>query len=174
MPKSNIHAKKVLFCIWWDWKGLVYYELLQPGETITAYRYKQQLTNLSDVLEEKRPFTGQGSRKVFLLHDNARPHVAKATKNHIFTLGWELLLHAAYSLDMAPSDYYLFRSLQYHFADRHFERLEEIRQCINDSIVWSRCASIVKEFASYPKDGRRSLMQMETILMINIFLFVSW
>ncbi|CAK9814698.1 Mariner Mos1 transposase [Anthophora quadrimaculata] len=97
-----------------------------------ADRYKQQLTNLSDVLEEKRPFTGQGSRKVLLLRDNARSHVAKATQNHIFSLGWELIPHAACSPDMAPSDYHLFRSLQHHLADRHFERLEEIRQCIDD------------------------------------------
>ena len=122
MPKPNAHAKKVLLCIWWDWKGVLYYELLQPGETITVNHYKQQLTNLSDVLEEKRPFTGHGSRKVLLLHDNARLHVAKATQNDIFTLGWELLPHAAYSQDMAPSDYHLFRLLQHHLADRHFKR----------------------------------------------------
>ena len=125
--------KKVLLCIRWNWKGVLYYELLQPGEKITANCYKQQLTNLSDVLEEKRPFTGQGSHKVTLLHDNARPH-AKATQNHIFTLGWKLLRHAAYRPDMAPFDYHLFRSLQHHLADRHFESLEEIRQCIDDFI----------------------------------------
>jgi len=39
---------------------VLYYELLQPDEIITADRYQQQLINLSDALEEKRPFTGQG------------------------------------------------------------------------------------------------------------------
>jgi len=57
-------------------------ELLQPSKTITADRNKQQLTNLSDALEEKRPFTGQRPKyfhKIILLHDNARSYVAKAT-----------------------------------------------------------------------------------------------
>jgi len=60
--------------------------LLQPDETITADRYQQQLTNVSDALEEKRPFIDQGRRKMILLFD-ARPHVAKATQDHIFAAG---------------------------------------------------------------------------------------
>jgi len=124
-PKSNIDAKKVLLCIWWDWKRVLYYKLLQPGKTITVDRYHQQLTNLNDAFVERRPFIGQG-REMILLYDNARPHVAKATQNHIFVLDWELLLHAAYSSDIAPSYYYLFRSLQHHLADTHFVRFEEI------------------------------------------------
>jgi len=89
---------------------------------------------LSDALEEKRAFTGQGRRKVILLHDNAQPHVAKAIQDHIFALDWELLPHVAYSPYMMPSDYYL-RSLQHHVADTHFVRFEEIRKCIDDFIA---------------------------------------
>jgi len=47
---------------------VLYYELLQPGEM--ADGYQQQSINLSDVLEEKRPFIDQGCHKVILLHDN--------------------------------------------------------------------------------------------------------
>jgi len=72
---------------------------------------------------------------VILLHENARPHVAKTTQDHILALSWELLPHAAYSSGMALSDYYLFRSLQHHLADTDFVRFAEIRKCIDDFIA---------------------------------------
>ena len=34
--KPNIHGAKVMFCIWWDQKGVLYYKLLKPGETING------------------------------------------------------------------------------------------------------------------------------------------
>ena len=38
----------------WDQKGVVYYELLKPGETVNAYRYHQQLIKLRRTLREKK------------------------------------------------------------------------------------------------------------------------
>jgi len=39
-PRPNIHDSKIMLCIW-DQKGLVYYELLKPGDSIMGdpYRY---------------------------------------------------------------------------------------------------------------------------------------
>ncbi|GFX27596.1 mariner transposase [Trichonephila clavipes] len=28
VAKSGITSRKVLLCIWWDWKGIIYYKLL--------------------------------------------------------------------------------------------------------------------------------------------------
>jgi [histone H3]-lysine36 N-dimethyltransferase SETMAR len=28
-PKREIHVKKVMLCVWWDQKGIIYYELLK-------------------------------------------------------------------------------------------------------------------------------------------------
>lgn len=101
-------ASKVMLCIWWDQKGVVYYELLQPGDSITGDRYKLQLIRLSRALREKRPKYEQRHDKVILLHDNARLHVAKVVKKYLETLKWDILPHPPYSLDIAPSDYWLF------------------------------------------------------------------
>jgi transposase len=98
-------------CIWWDQKGFVYYELLQPGETITGDRYRLQLMRLSRALREKRPEYKQRHDKVILLHDKARPHVAKVVKKYLETLKWDILPHPLYSPDIAPSDYWLFRRM---------------------------------------------------------------
>jgi len=50
-PRSNIHGSKIMLCIWWDQKDLVY-ELLKPGDSITGDRL--QLIHLSHALREKR------------------------------------------------------------------------------------------------------------------------
>ena len=61
----------------WDQKGLVYYELLKPDDSITGDRYRLQLIRLSRALREKRPEYEQRHDKVILLHDNARPQSRK-------------------------------------------------------------------------------------------------
>ena len=37
-PRLNIHGSKIMLCIWWDQKDLVYYELLKPSITDDPYR----------------------------------------------------------------------------------------------------------------------------------------
>jgi len=49
-PRSNIHGSKIMLCIWWDQKGLVYYELLKSGDSIMGDRYRLQLIRLSRAL----------------------------------------------------------------------------------------------------------------------------
>jgi len=51
-------------------KGLVYYELLNLGDSITGDRYRLQLIRLSRALREKRPEYEQRHDKIILLHDN--------------------------------------------------------------------------------------------------------
>jgi histone-lysine N-methyltransferase SETMAR len=73
----GLHPKKLLLCVWWDLLGVVYFELLNEGETITGDRYAEQLRRVHEADKAKRPwFYEEGDdpiRRVYL-HDNARPH----------------------------------------------------------------------------------------------------
>ncbi|KAG5319831.1 MOS1T transposase, partial [Pseudoatta argentina] len=73
--------------------------------------------------------------KVILLHDNARPHVAKPVKTYLETLKWEVLIHSLYSPDIAPSDFHLFRSMAHGLADRRFHSYEEAQKWIDSWIA---------------------------------------
>ena len=41
-----------MMCTWWDQEGMVYQELLKPGETIAAIRYKRKLKKLYQALKK--------------------------------------------------------------------------------------------------------------------------
>ena len=42
-PKAGFHPNKVILCIWWDWKGVLYYELLPENQTINSNKYCSRL-----------------------------------------------------------------------------------------------------------------------------------
>ncbi|PIC48334.1 hypothetical protein B9Z55_007346 [Caenorhabditis nigoni] len=122
-PKPDIHGKKVMICVWWNTRGLVYFELLDHGQTVTAQRDKGQLDRVDLALKQQ----GVDTSTTLLIHDNARPHTAKITQKKTLELGWEVLQHPPYSPDLAPSDYHLFRSMQHHLAEKKFKSDEEVK-----------------------------------------------
>ncbi|XP_018393383.1 PREDICTED: histone-lysine N-methyltransferase SETMAR-like [Cyphomyrmex costatus] len=54
-PKAGLHPKKILLSIWWDHRGLLFYELLPQGKTIDSKVYCTQITKLNQALRQKRP-----------------------------------------------------------------------------------------------------------------------
>lgn len=119
----------------WDQKGVVYYELLKPNETITGERYQQQLMQLSRALKVKRPEYAKRHDKVVFQHDNARPHVARTVKETLEALNWDVLPHPPYSPDIAPSDYYLFRSMTHGLAEQRFTSYEDTKKWVDSWIA---------------------------------------
>ena len=114
---------------------VIYYELLKPNETINGERYRTQLIRSSRELRDKRPQYEQRHEKVFLQHDNARPHVAKPIKTYLETLKWEVLPHSPYSPYIGPSDYYLFRSVAHGLADQKFRSYEDMEKWLDSWIA---------------------------------------
>ena len=120
-------TKKVMLCIWWDWKGVLYDELLLENQRINS-KYFSQLDQLKTALDEKR--LELVNRKHIIFHqDNSRQHVSLMTRQKLLQLGWEFLIHPPYSPDTAPSsDFHLFRSLQNSLNGKNFHSLEDCKR----------------------------------------------
>ena len=121
--KIGLRPKKAMLCIWWDSQGILHMEFLKNGDIINSEIYCQQLERLNKVIEEKR---GK-DRKVRFLHDNARPHTAKTTIEKLNSFKWDILLHPC-SPDLAPTDYYLFRSLSNTLQRKTFNSDREMEE----------------------------------------------
>ncbi|GFW73145.1 histone-lysine N-methyltransferase SETMAR [Trichonephila clavipes] len=57
---------------------------------------------------------------VLLLHDNARSHTSRTTRELIESFGCEAFDHAPYSPDLAPNDFHLFRNLKHRLGGKRF------------------------------------------------------
>ena len=116
----------------WDQKGVIWFDLLKPGETVTGQRYQQQLADLNRALRQKRPEYQTRQHKVIFLDDNAPAHRTKKTRELVNSYSWEALPHAAYSPDLAPSDYHLFSSMGHALAEQRFDSYENVKKWLDD------------------------------------------
>ena len=113
--------------MWWDWKGVLYYELLPENQTINSNKYCSQLAQLKATLHEKR--LELVNRKGIIFHqDNARPHGYLMTKQKLLQLVWEVLIHLLCSSDITPSYFHLFWSLQNSLNGKNFNSLEDCKR----------------------------------------------
>jgi histone-lysine N-methyltransferase SETMAR len=70
---------------------------------------------------------------VLLQQDNARPHTAKKTLQKIEEVeGIELLPHPAFSPDLEPSDYYLFRSMAQFLRGKKFQSVADMEVAVEE------------------------------------------
>ena len=128
--RPGLHPKKVMLCVWWDIHGIVYFELLNEGQTIDSELYCQQLDRLCMAVKKNRP--SLFNRKGVVFHqDNAKPHTSRITRNKLNEIGWEILPHPSYSPDIAPSDYHLFQSLQHFLKNKRFDNKQAVEMAIN-------------------------------------------
>uniref|UniRef100_A0AAF5DCR7 Mos1 transposase HTH domain-containing protein n=1 Tax=Strongyloides stercoralis TaxID=6248 RepID=A0AAF5DCR7_STRER len=133
-PKPQLNQKKVMVTVWWSAEGIIHYEFLKPGETITAESYCQQIEEMHKKLCQKRPALVNRKGPI-LLHDNARPHVSKKTLQKLGELGYETLPHPAYSPDLAPTDFHFFKHLDHFLNEKIFNNEEDIKTAFEDFIA---------------------------------------
>lgn len=120
-PVKDFRKEKRMVIVFWGRRGVIHWELLEKGQSMTAVLYCQILDRVKQKLRNRRI-------SVILLHDNAKPHTAKITKKWLEDVGWEVLEHPPYSPDLAPSDYHLFRSMEHFLRGKKFRNVDEIEE----------------------------------------------
>lgn len=132
IPKHDRFGKKVMLCVWWNFDGIVHFELVPNGRAISAELYCQQLERVYEKLKQKYPAL-INRKRALMQQDNAKPHTARKTKDKFEELdGVEVLPHPAYSPDCAPSDYGLFRSMQHFLKGRRFNSFDEVEEACKE------------------------------------------
>ncbi|KAF2366918.1 Transposase type 1 [Trinorchestia longiramus] len=120
--------------VWWSAIGVIHYSFLGVNETINAERYCNDLAVMHARLSEKRPAL-VNRRGPILLHDNARPHVARMTVQKLTELGYETLLHPPYSPYLSPTDYHLFKHLSTFLDGKTFRSKQEVETTFKDFVA---------------------------------------
>ena len=140
--------------IWWDWKGVSYYELLLEKQMINSNKYCSQLHQLKAALDEKHPELVNRKRIIFH-QDNSRLHVSLMSGQKLLQLGWELLIHLPYSSDIAPSDFHLLKSLQNSLNGKMTIPWKTVKGTWNSSLLKKIKSFGKMELGSCLKNGRR-------------------
>lgn len=124
-PPSTIvrqghYEPKSLITVLFKSTGTLHVDCVPKGGTINAgYYVKNCLTPLVAAIQKDRPTSGTKSMK--LLHDNARPHVAKKVKTYLEQQGIATISHPPYSPDLAPCDFWLFSTIKRQLGDHSSE-----------------------------------------------------
>lgn len=101
--------------------------------------------------------------------DKARPHVARIA---ILNLDWEAFSRVAYSPNLTPTDYHLFRSMQHSLVGQRFRNVAEIRKY--PSVIFTRQNPILdtKSHAKYfeqRKEERLNLLHITVKSIVKLY-----
>lgn len=88
-----MRQEKLKFSVQWDYKGIVYFELL-PKNCL-------QVDKLNSDIQEKLPDMVNCKGVVFPYY-NVIPHTSSIPRQKLLICGWEVMLHPSFSPGLEP------------------------------------------------------------------------
>ena len=101
-PKPDFHQKKGYSYCWGSAASLFHYSSLNPHETITSWKYAQQIDEVHQKLQCLQ-WTLINRKGPILLHDNPWPHFAQPVLQKLNKLGYKVLSHPPCSPDLSTT-----------------------------------------------------------------------
>ena len=105
-------------------------EFLEVGNTVNSARYIETIKNLRQKMCRVR----WSISRILLLHENARPHTARATIDALETLKFEVLSLPPYRPHLAPSGFHFFPHFNRNLKGTHFTSDDEVKQAVTSWI----------------------------------------
>ena len=126
-------AEKMMVARFWDSEGVILTHCIPKSTTVMGETYEDVLrTKFLPALREKRP---KKAAAVFFHHNNAPSHQAAHVHQFFKDNNFEVVHHAPYSPDLAPSDFWLFPTLKDTLCGRTFSSRSALATAI---FQWSQ------------------------------------
>ena len=130
---QNFCSRKRLFTVFLDYEGPLLVDVLPEGSTMTGQYYCENILKpLFKIINEKKP--GVGTKKVEILHDNARPYKTALVQEILDENKVNVVLHPPYSPDLAPCDFWLFAKIKNGLAGQQFSRIQDLARTVNSEL----------------------------------------
>jgi len=118
---------KVLFAVFFDWKGILHNGFVPRGQMINKQLYVEVLARLGEVVHRKRPELRE-NQTWMLHHDNAPVQASLLIRTYLAKHQISVAPHPPYSPELAPADFFMFPKLQTTLKGRRFQTIEGIQE----------------------------------------------
>ena len=132
----------MMVAMFWDSEGVILTHCVPKSKTVTGETYEDVLRKkFLLALRKKRP---QKAAAVFFHHNNAPPHRAARVHQFFDDNNFDVVPHALYSPEHAPSNFWLFLTLKDTLCGRTFSSRSALATAI---FQWSQQQTPKEVFA---------------------------
>lgn len=134
-----------MLCAWWNYKRVIYYEMLPPNQAIILEKCSFQMVVLKENFEEK-PSELTKRRSVIFQHENAWSGIAINFRQRLIEYGWDILWPPSFPYSQALRFLPFqvpWKFLVHFFVDR-----------LNAMITSLRINLFLMEFSKCPNGGK--------------------
>ncbi|GFS47345.1 histone-lysine N-methyltransferase SETMAR [Trichonephila clavipes] len=123
--------------------GPLLLEFKEPEISLNVQRCTQILDKLHKAIKNKPSILSSGD---IILHDHARPHVAKACVETLECKKWKVLGHPAYNPGLSPCDNHIFGPLKKSLMGQRFHSDNYVKAAI---LNWFHDRTSLTKFVTF-------------------------